>query len=84
MTVRASCAALGAGPLQLVVPSQQKASMAQTIDGWTPGGPTDHACVEVLQRFHSSLDAFRNQQWCVVPDCNSGHQLVVVGWSWCP
>ena len=22
--------------------------------------------------------------WCVVPDCNSGHQLVLVGWSWCP
>ena len=21
---------------------------------------------------------------CVVPDCNSGHQLVLVGWSWCP
>ena len=21
---------------------------------------------------------------CVVPDCNSGHQLVRVGWSWCP
>ena len=24
-------------------------------------------------------------EWCVVaPDCNSGHQLVLVGWSWCP
>ena len=21
---------------------------------------------------------------CVVPDCNSGHQLVRVGWGWCP
>ena len=21
---------------------------------------------------------------CVVPDCNSGHQLVLVGWSCCP
>ena len=21
---------------------------------------------------------------CVVPDCNSGHQPVLVGWSWCP
>jgi hypothetical protein len=23
-------------------------------------------------------------QRCVVPDCNSGHQLLLVGWSWCP
>ena len=22
--------------------------------------------------------------WCVVPDCKSGHQLVRVGWGWCP
>ena len=21
---------------------------------------------------------------CVVPDCNSGHQRVLFGWSWCP
>ena len=20
---------------------------------------------------------------CVVPDCNSGHQLALAGWSWC-
>ena len=24
------------------------------------------------------------EEWCVVPDCNSGHQLVRVGRSWCP
>ena len=21
---------------------------------------------------------------CVVPECSSGHQLVLAGWSWCP
>ena len=32
--------------------------------------------------FHISVGA---AVWCaVVPDCNSGRQLVVVGWSWRP
>ena len=30
------------------------------------------------------MQFLQSYEWCVVPDCNSGHRLVLFGWSLCP